>query len=284
MFMVILLTLSWEYIIKDSMKILPFIAYLIICFFSLGEIVSAKVYLCDNLETGIKSVNIKKNIAVIQMKNYSVKVPLKIMKGKNFQRANGYTPQGMAIGLKYNDVVLQLLAIDKAKKNYMVVHLIAQGAKQNNRPLNYKNPVTADDIYVSSIQYIQSYPLWGANNVMRGFDLLTQKERHIIQLFPAIRLEIADKLCRSDDVSSGIFELLPSHEKINCDTLEILSSEDYLKKLQNLASQERPLLVQILECSQGIKHPKICQAINKKLADKVLKTITTQAIINKIKQ
>jgi len=244
--------------------------------------VNAQIYLPVQKNDPVQSVTLDKKTALIAMKDYKVTVPLVVMQGDAFVRANGTTPEGMSIGLKYNKTILRLLVVDKSKKNYMVTHFIVKNAKNITLPTQYKDPILEDDLYISSVQFIQSYPLWPTNSTSRGFDLLSQKERSIIQLFPAIRLEIADKLCRSDSVTSGIFELLPQSQNLSCDKLELFNNTKYFNALKEYANNERALLVNVIECSQGVKNPKSCHAINKKLADKVLESVTMHIIIQNI--
>ena len=234
----------------------------------------------------IQSIIINDKKALVKMAQSSVSFSIKIMKNSDTYRAYGVTPKGMKIGLKYNNILLRLVAIDKAEKNYMVADFISKIApsKKINFPNNYKSPIAPDEIYLSSTQFIQSYPFWLSENVARGFDLLSSKEKGIIQLFPAIHLELADKLCHSDDVTVGIFELLSEQQKINCDDLSILNKQDFLKKLQSLANHERILLTKVLECSQGNRQPTLCQKINQELAEKTLQSITIQSILKKIQQ
>lgn len=234
----------------------------------------------------IQSVTLKDKTAIIKMSDYAVTVPLTIMKSITYNRAYGTTPENMSIGLKYNDILLQLIAVDAAKKNYMRVDLIVKNTdiKKLNLPKHYKQEINDTDIYLSSVDFIQSYPLWSADSVARGFDLLSNKEKGIIQLFPAISLEIADKLCRSDTVTAGIFELLSDNQKITCDDLLIFNDADTYKKLNELANQERPLLIKTLDCSQGNRQPAVCQKSNQQLADHVLHCVTLHALLQKIIQ
>ncbi len=234
----------------------------------------------------IQSVILKDKTAIINMSDYAVTIPLKLMKSTTYNRAYGITPENMYIGLKYNDIILQLIAVDKAKKNYMRVDLIKKNAdiKKLNLPKHYKKEIDDTDIYLSSVDFIQSYPLWSADSVARGFDLLSSKEKGIIQLFPAISLELADKLCRSDTVTAGIFELLSDNQKITCDDLLMFNDAHTYKKLVELAHKERSLLVTTLECSQGNRQPILCQTSNQQLAEKVLHSVTLHTLIQKIIQ
>jgi len=233
----------------------------------------------------IKSVDVHASKAHIQMVDYAVDVPLKIMHGKKFHRGHGITPQKMKIGLKYNDIILQLVVIDKAHKNYMVTNLFTKNAsKVDLLPDTYRGPLKQEDIYVSSIKFIESYPLWPANSAARGYDLLSEKERYLIQMFPEIRLELADKLCRANIVNAGIFQLLPQNQNISCDQLlTTLKHETYFKKLKLKANRVRPLLTNVIACAQGGKKPKFCQKINKTLSQKVLNNQTMKMVLSAIK-
>lgn len=252
-------------------KFFTLICSTLFLFLSLA-ISQAKTFLPIDKNAEIQSIDIQDKSAIIHMNDYDVTVPLEIMDGKSFKRAHGITPKGMTIGLKYNDTLLRLIAIDKVQKNYMSVDLLAKGAKKMDLPEDYKTPIASKELYLSAIQFIQSYPLWPANSVSRGFDLMTNKEKGIINLFPAITLELADKLCRSDHITSGIFELLSDQNGMTCDNLSSLNEPQKLQELQTAANQERDLLIDVLECTQGRKQPKLCQEINKKLADKIVKS------------
>jgi hypothetical protein len=138
------------------------------------------------------------------------------------------------------------------------------------------------ETYVSSVQFITSYPFWSANSTSRGFDLLVTKEKGIIGFFPAIQLELADKLCRADTVTAGIFELLSETTQINCQTLSILNNKKYYTQLRNLSDTERPLLSKVLECSQGNRQPTYCQKINQELAQKALHNIPVKSLLESI--
>ncbi len=245
----------------------------------------AQTYYPIQKPSDIQSVTLNDKNAMITMSDYVVTVPLTIMKNTDYSRANGITPKGMKIGLKYNDILLRLVAVDKSNKNYMVADFITKDKhnKMLNLPVDYKKPINDTDIYIASIDFIKSYPFWSANSVARGFDLLATKEKGIITLFPAILLELADKLCRADTVTAGIFELLPETQKITCDNLSVLTIPKNLKNLQKFANQERPLLVKVLECSQGNRQPALCQKINQELANKTLHSVTPHLLLTKIK-
>jgi hypothetical protein len=234
----------------------------------------------------IQSVTLKDKTAIIKMSDYAVTVPLTIMHNTEYNRAYGTTPEKMYIGLKYNDIVLQLIAVDAGQKNYMRVAFVTKNAdiKKINVPKHYKKEINNTDIYLSSTDFIRSYPLWSPESVARGFDLLSSKEKGIIQLFPAISLELADKLCRSDTVTAGIFELLSDTQKVTCDDLSIFNDTHHYKKLVELANQERSLLVTTLECSQGNRQPNFCQKSNQRLAEKVLHSVTLNTLLKKIVQ
>ena len=257
---------------------------LVFGFLSFGSVFaqgSSQKYLPIEAQSLIQSVVITDKNAIITMSNYVVTVPITVMKNTDYHRATGTTPKGMKIGLKYNPTILRLVVVDAIQKNYMVTDFVAKNAdiKTLKFPEYYKAPLNKDDIYISSVQFIQSYPLWSADSTSRGFDLLATKEKGIITLFPAIRLELADKLCRASTVTAGIFELLPETQKIKCDNLAIFSNQKYFKKLTSFATPERALLIKILECSHGNKQPKLCQKINQQLAKKALESVTLEAIL-----
>jgi hypothetical protein len=264
-------------------KISLLIISLIFCIVA-GQATYAQTYIPIDKKSAIKSVILKGKTAHIKMSDYSVTIPLRIMNDTDYKRANGVTPKGMKIGLKYNDTLLRLVAIDAIEKNYMVADFIVPNANttQLNLPDGYKEQIDKNDIYIASVQFIQSYPLWSADSVARGFDLLASKEKGIIQLFPAINLELADKLCRANSVTAGIFELLPETQKITCDDLLLFNHHKNLEKLKILANQERPLLVKVLDCAQGNKHPQLCQKINQQLAKKIVNSVTLSTLLKTI--
>lgn len=246
--------------------------------------VYAQTFVPVDKDSLIQSVNIDKNNAIIKMSDYTVSFPVHIMQGTDYNRATGITPKGMSIGLKYNANLLRLVVVDKAQKNYMVSDFVAENSNSADLKLpdNYKKPIDDKEIYVSSVQFIASYPFWTPNSTSRGFDLLVTKEKGIIGFFPAIQLELADKLCRADTVTSGIFELLPETQNINCDSLSVFDTKNYYKKLQTAATAERSLLIEVLECSQGGRQPKYCQKINQDLAQKALGNISIHSLLQNI--
>jgi hypothetical protein len=273
--------------IFQKSNLLKLFSLLIFCFFTAGTVLGQSTprhYLPIETQTLIKSVTITDKTAIIIMSDYTVTVPISVMKNTDYYRATGVTPKGMKIGLKYNPTILRLVVVDATQKNYMVTDFVAKNADKKTLkfPEYYKAPLSKDDIYISSVQFIQSYPLWSADSTSRGFDLLATKEKGIIALFPAIRLELADKLCRASTVTAGIFELLPETQKITCDDLSGFNSQKYLKKLVMLATPERALLTKVLECSQGNRHPKSCQKINQQLAKKTLESVTLETLLKTV--
>lgn len=243
---------------------------------------SAKTYIPLDPKAHIQSIDITGNIADIKMPDYIVTLDLQLMKGIEFTRAHGITPQGMTIGLKYNDVLLRLIAIDQSQKNYMSIDFLIKGGEKMQLPEAYLAPISELETYISAPQFINSYSLWPADSVARGYELIPQREKGIIMIFPAISLEIADKLCRASYVTTGIFEILSDQSQLTCDDLSVLNQDKYLQALQLTAIQERDLLVDILECTQGLHKPKYCQNINKKLADQIQAAHTLKDVLYSI--
>lgn len=212
-----------------------------------------------------------------------IDIPLKIMSGQESTKAYGVSPKGMKVGINYNAQILRLIVVDAQHKNYMSQVFVPLTGGRLRLPFYYKKPINYKDYYLSSVQFVQSYPLWPAVSVARGYELLSEKERGIIKLFPAIRLELADKLCRSDVVTAGIFETLGQQKNITCDTLKILNNKQSLKNLQSITNQERSLLRSVLECASGMRQPKGCQQTSKKLSEFVLAGKTLYSVFERIK-
>lgn len=214
----------------------------------------------------ISIINQKANI-IYPKSNYS------FVYDKKFSGFLDNLDNGKQLAISPKGNVLLVTLVDQENKKYKTAYYRWTGLKLPQKNKYYILPPSEDNFYLSSMNFIVSYPFWSGIQTARGYDLLSYKERGIIRMFPYLSAEIAHKLCESKKPTAGLFQILEG-QGIECKKLEekftALTMRSDFSKFQGNLSSEREVVQHVFECGQGLRDSKTCENVSKILSKRAL--------------
>lgn len=133
--------------------------------------------------------------------------------------------------------------------------------------------------------FVASYEFWSPGTVTRVYDLMDDKYRTIIQLFPAVQTDLIWKLCQSDTKARGLGAALRG-EGVTCaqvDTrLKNAQKTGAFNLFKRRVHSERADAERAVQCARGIHPPHICAESAKRTQAAAISLETVMTVLRGI--
>ena len=159
---------------------------------------------------------------------------------------------------------------------------VREGTKLPDLPGRIRAAPDANTRYLATLTFLDNYPYWPAEGVVRGFALIPANHVAMIRMFPRVQADLFWKMCAADGLNPQLKREVDAAGTSCAEVREAVArfqAKGTFDDFKTDVEADTATLRDAIACGQGMKARERCQAISQILADAALNAPSVRTVL-----